>query len=554
MCAWYIRRTLLAVMFMVVLLGISMSSWALNHVDAAVGNGSPASLQEYWNGEAEWVFQKKETWSSTGTAGYFNGGHVEVAPDGTWYYFNRKYVSGADASCSIAKLGIQVRKSLDKGQTWSAPVDMIMPTAGTAWSCIATDGDAWYNEGEDKWVYLFQCQDNNSWKGCLAERAGADPMGAFTAAASNPVIEAGDLWNPICNTMADKCASLAGGTGKVFDEGTFNIFRHDGTYYWVGFHGYDGVRGYRGIAKTTDFVTWIAGDPGQGVPGDAVFTSDDTQLWRESWDGGTSTGGGQGSMFYEDGYYYHLIEGSDKNLACTDNQRWNYGLYRSSSLASTSWDPFPAGNPVIYSSLTPEGPGGSVVPCNVQYAGLFKDPDTNYMYLYYGRSSHVDANTDGLYWFRLEQSDNLLVNSDLWRSDDYGWNRTGSGTNMAVYRFPGNTPDGTPYLAANCGGACGSNHSIYQDVAVTGSAGTTVSFGGSFMSEGGSAALDVVVYQMDAAYNVLRADTLPITTGTSWASYSHHVPLHSGVVKLRYQFYMKNPVTYRSDDHFVSIH
>src|SRR5690242_18521292 len=104
MRAGYIRKTLLAAMLMVVLLGISLSSWALNQAEAAVGNGSPASLQEYWNGEAEWVFQKKETWSSTGTAGYFNGGHVEVAPDGTWYYFNRKYVSGADASCSIAKL------------------------------------------------------------------------------------------------------------------------------------------------------------------------------------------------------------------------------------------------------------------------------------------------------------------------------------------------------------------------------------------------------------------------------------------------------------------
>lgn len=53
------------------------------------------------------------------------------------------------------------------------------------------------------------------------------------------------------------------------EEGTFDIFQKKNGYYYVSFHGYDGVNGYRGIAKTADWIHWIAGQ--DDLPQDAIF-------------------------------------------------------------------------------------------------------------------------------------------------------------------------------------------------------------------------------------------------------------------------------------------
>ncbi|MCQ6557463.1 fibronectin type III domain-containing protein [Paenibacillus mendelii] len=548
----FFRKTIATVLLFACAYMLAMSAGltALQRAEAA--DGVPGTLDEYWNGNAEWVYLRKDTFASTGFPSYFDGTQVKMMSDGTWYLFNRKYVT--DSACSGGTaLETQVRRSTDKGVTWSAPTTIIPHVPGTPYSCFATDGDAWYNAAENKWHYLFQCLGGSGpWQGCMLSRDGADPMGPFTIAPAggNPVITPGEIWNQICNVSSDDCSSLAGGSGRVFDEGTFNIFDYDGTHYWIGFHGYDGVRGYRGIAKSSDFQTWIAGNPTQGVPADAVHDRNDSQGWRESWNSGGSIGAGAGSMIREGSYYYHLVESSDINLGCTAGQNWDYGLYRSTSLTNTTWSQYPQGNPIIYSSKSAES-GGAIPPCNVQYAGLVKDPTDGFIYLAYGRRSS-DPNYDGLYWYRLEKSSNLLLNANLWKANTDNWNRLGPNTNWVAYRLPNNSPDGTPYLATNCGGVCSGTNSIYQDVTIPGGTAGTAQFGGKFLSEGSAGSVDLVIRQMNAAGTIVQTDILPIATGTSWASYGGSVPLLATATKLRYEFYLRTDhVTFRADDMYI---
>lgn len=516
---------------------------------AAVGTGTAATMADYWSGGANWVYQRRDSWASTGVQGYYEGASVRVAADGTWYLFNRSKTPGVYCS-----MGIQVRSSTNRGATWSAPVSMVTPTAGTPWSCIATDGSTYYQAAANKWVLLFQCYDGTSWKGCLVERSGSSPMGAFTANVSNPVISPGQLWNSICTTTADECVSIPGGTGAVHDEGTFDIFNFDGTYYYVAFHGYDGTNGYRGIAKTTNFTTWIAGDPAQGVPTDAVFDRNDSQLWRESWASNQSIGGGAGTILKESNEYYQIVEGADLNLSCTNNQNWDLGIYRSTDLTSTSWEPLPQGNPIVYSGRTPDEAGGTIAPCNVQYATLFKDPATGFIWLAYGRNSHVDQQTDALYWFRLEKTDNLLQNSDFWRSDTNSFARTGTGTNWAVYRFPGNSVDGSPYLAMNCGGTCAGGNSVYQDVPVLPSTQTTVDASVKALVESGSGSISLTVWQLNSSYGVVKSDSYTVNAGATWNTYSFAPTLSSSARILRYEMYLSGDATFRVDDLYLAMH
>src|SRR5262249_38397015 len=149
-----------------------------------------------------------------------------------------------------------------------------------------------------------------------------DPMGAFTAVTANPVIQNDQLWNQICNSVTDDCSSIPGGIGRVFDEGTFDIFQFDGTYYWVTFHGISAVagtsniRGYRGMAKTTDFVNWIAGNATQGLPTDAIFDRNDSAGWREAWANNDPMGSGAAKIIKEGNYYYEIIEAFDAPGYC----------------------------------------------------------------------------------------------------------------------------------------------------------------------------------------------------------------------------------------------
>ena len=197
---------------------------------------------------------------------------------------------------------------------------------------------------------------------------------------------------------------------QVYDEGTFDIFQFDGTYYWVTFHGAANanstVLGFRGMAKTTDFVHWVAGNQSADLPQDAVLDRNDAANfnWRENWlSGATRVGAGAGSILFDNGYYYQIAEFPDVGLNCLENQHWDIGMFRSASLTNVNWDQYPGfgdpnhptGNPIIYSSTAIEGQG--IPPCNIQYMHLFKDPNTGITHLEFGRHS-IDPNYDGMYF------------------------------------------------------------------------------------------------------------------------------------------------------------
>lgn len=530
---------------------------------------TPATLADYWAGNAQWDFVRKWTPVNAGDMSNVSS-HIKIV-NGTWYMFVREFVNGGvtcSSNPSAYQLGMRAYRSTDKGATWTKAAALsLAPTAGTDFSCMATDGDVHYDPTENKWRFLFQCLNaSNVWQGCYAERAGADPMGAFDYAAKDSagsyvrgraVVTSGSLWRQICANSGSACYGR-----NVYDEGTFNIFRKDASgYFWVGFHGYDGVRGYRGIAKTTDFRTWIAGNASLGVPAGPTMSARDAVNWKETWASGGNIGAGAGSIVETGGYAYQVVEFADKNLACTANQRWDLGLFRTTDVASTTWEQPAVPNPMVLSSLAVEN--GQVRPCNVQYAQLFIDTSVtpNVTYLKYGRET-TDQNYHGTYLYRLTASRNVLKNGNLRMGDTTHWQRLPASAppNYTVYRYPNGSPDGTQFLATNCGtwtSACPAGSSVFQDADVSAYSGRTFTFGGQFATDAGlSGTASLALWQMDANSNVLKSDTVPVSvSGTGYVTVkSPTLTLLSTTKKVRYELYHGTQgITYRAANMFVNI-
>ena len=316
------------------------------------------------------------------------------------------------------------------------------------------------------------------------------------------------------------------------------------------------MRGYRGIAKTRDFITWIAGDPAQGVPGDAIVDLKDGRTWRESWAGGNPIGAGAGSILIENGIAYLAVEMADTNLVCTPGQRWDWGLFRSASLSSTTWEQLPQGNPFVYSTLIADY-GGQIPPCSVDYGQLFRDPLDNTIYFKHFRISG-DPNVQKAYLYKLVKSANALKNGDLWMGGIDYWARFPIGpTNLTVYRHPGGSSDGNQYLATNCGTnvtTCQPGQSIYQDVNAAGMAGQWLTFGGKFATDAGAGSLDLVVHQLNSGFQIIRADTVRVNADPVYRpSQSGSIPILPGAAVLRYQPYLLSPATFRADEMFLNV-
>jgi len=126
----------------------SSASAVMTPVEAA--SADAPTLQDYWNGDADWTFVKKTTATQSGIASAFDGQQIRTMPDGTWYRFSRNWGTGE------CQMSTEVRASTDQGATWSDPERVVGPEASTAWSCNATDGGAIYNQEKNRWYYLFQ--------------------------------------------------------------------------------------------------------------------------------------------------------------------------------------------------------------------------------------------------------------------------------------------------------------------------------------------------------------------------------------------------------------
>lgn len=246
-----------------------------------------SNLTQFWQGQAYWQFLYRynettipdyESWNSG------EGSSFTITQNGIWYLFARIIFShdderiwkNASANCP-ALLGVTVRKSLDKGKSWSRAVNFIVPSENSLWECMGTDGGAFYDEQEQTWHYLFQCLDRNFvWNGCHLQYKGTDPTQSSPSSwtgTGNPVIRSGSLWSRICANPAAICHLLPQKLPQYLtipnQEGTFDIFQKQNGYFYVSFHGYDNINGYRGIAKTNNWINWIAAQ--DDLPSDAIF-------------------------------------------------------------------------------------------------------------------------------------------------------------------------------------------------------------------------------------------------------------------------------------------
>lgn len=521
-----------------------------------------ATLSDFWEGQARWQLVESQTLQSTGwTYGYGAGSHI-VVEGGVWYWFHRSALTlegvTKPAKCQYDYGGTRVRASKDRGHTWGPAYDVIRPTDGTPWDCMATDGDAVYDRAARRWHYLFQClSSDGKWRGCHLTRDGESPLGAFNGSVTpNPVIEHGQLWRQICNSSSDDCVRLARPEG-VGDEGTYQIGRHDDGDYYVTFHGFDGVNGFRGVARTSDFVTFRAAGP--GLPTDAIADREDTRRWRESWQGGP-VGVGAGAVLQEAGWYYQIYEAMDQSVACIAGQRWDWGMTRSRSLSSTTWEQLPAGNPFLYSSTFAEWPKDGVLrpfACNTSYARLFQDPQTGATYLRFTRES-ADTAHSGSFLYRLVKSRNLLGNGDLWKCNTEGFSTfpvPGRTTNLVVYRDPARSSDEGCYLATNCGGSsCAGGQSVLQDVRVAGLGLRRVTFGGKFRAEAGAHPLNLVVFQLDASGRVIGSPaSVSATVATSYQAVAGALDVAPTAQTLRYQVYLGGPSTLFADELYLGL-
>lgn len=499
-----------------------------------------ATLGDYWRGRAAWRLVRLYPLLPGGPWG--EGAHIFVH-GGDWYLFSRKRGDTPPRGCpnGVDWMGTEVRRSSDRGLSWSPPATVVAPTPGTAWECAATDGDVAYDPDVGLWHYLFQCMSQDgSWNGCHVERLGDDPIGPWTVPASGGLaIRGGSLWRRICR-VGSRCSIESTGGAAVVDEGTFNIFYRDGRDYYVSFHGFDGARGYRGVARTRDFATWFAGDPSHGTPRDAIFSAADTVAWRETWDGPPVGGGGGGILREKDGYFYMVVEAADRNLGCEPGQNWDVGLLRAKDLRRVPWEGFPLGNPIAYSSKERESA------CNPSYNRLFADGDERYWTHHrMGKGPEEDA----LYLYRLVASTNRLENGDLQRCDTQGWQSLGLLTTAP--RLPRDSSHGGCFLDLQCVAGTCSGGEVFQEVETRGLGGRAVTFGGSFAADPG-VALTLTLEQQDSNHGVISKKSLEIRANPTYSAFSQVALVARQAAFMRLGIHLSSPGEVRADELFLS--
>jgi hypothetical protein len=315
-----------------------------------------------------------------------NAGTQIVPMNGVWYLFNRESnYAPPSPLCPPGMARIVVRKSTDRGKTWSKEVVIASPD-GAKHECTLADGHAFWDAETKTWHYLAQMLSSEKrWNVDHFRRQGSDPMGKFSADPANPVMQHGSLWNKICGPSK----SCPRGTT---DEGTPEISFKSKGFYYVTFHGArigEGtpptITGYRGLAKTRDFRNWITSD--KDVPNDAIWSPKDCEGWNVSWSPKTGCiGGGHAGTLITSRYTYMLIESADISLDCMPGQNWVAGLARAPVYrASGNWEQLPS-NPLL------KNDNGTL--CAIQYPRLFKD--AGHIYLTYwtlGRGGFQDPNT-----------------------------------------------------------------------------------------------------------------------------------------------------------------
>jgi hypothetical protein len=340
----------------------------------STAQGAEPNLDDLWTGQAQFEFYGKMPASNESPTATF-------VSNGIWYTLGRlnrddKSIPGCQG---LGVFALQMRKSMDHGKTWSEPLVVADPALLPGQSlCSYVDASAQYVPQENQWYLLTQCLNKSGqhpeWDLCLLTRKATDPMGVFQPSQNNPVVRGGDLWSKICHLPQSGCSSQ-----KIVDEGTPEFVAYENSFFYISFHGYDPKthKGYRGLAKTKDFLKWEVAGP--DLSSGALFSELDCQ------NSNGCIGGGFASTLATDRHKYLLIETPTKNLTCTAGQDWPFQLYRSQSFATKTggWESF-SSNPLISS------PRRSDMGCDLQYAHFFKDGAETYLMVSYQGRPHLE--------------------------------------------------------------------------------------------------------------------------------------------------------------------
>jgi len=330
----------------------------------------PASIAQqmadFWQGKAHFQEVRNIDWakppynSPSEGEGWF--ANPMPFPGGTWYLFNRRWLTKKEKPIYCPDPGWQVlvRESTDQGRTWSnPPVLTAVPGPESAPdACGTADGSTYYDRETDSWQMLTQCRaakNAGGWLLCHYVRHGPSPMGIFTADPT-PAVRSGQLFSQICSHSGGICDPH-----KTLDEGTPDIVYKKNGYFYVTFHGfnYSTKQGYRGVAKTKDFHYWKTSGP--DLPNGPIFAAPECQAWNPG-----CIGGGEASTLIAGNYQYMMIETPTISLACTAGQNWPIALLRAPKdtfpvWSSPQWQRFHA-NPL----LTTAWPGPRSR-CSIQY-------------------------------------------------------------------------------------------------------------------------------------------------------------------------------------------
>ncbi|KHD87490.1 MAG: hypothetical protein OM95_14050 [Bdellovibrio sp. ArHS] len=393
----------------------SMDSTSFESADSAseayrsMASSAAPTLDNLWKGEAYFRPYRKTVFSSNSE--FADGDPSKVfVKDGVWYAVVRSQYHTSNSTCGT-RIASVLYASYDKGITWSQR-QVVADPGNQSSMCAHVDGSIYYEAAEKTWYYLGQCLSlKRRWDLCLYTRNAADPMGSWQASSRNPVVKSQDLWSQICRSSG-ACPTTTS------EEGTPQIVSRSNGWFYVTFHGFKDGMGYRGMAKTQDFSTWVTTDA--DLSRGPLFKASHCQGAVPG-----CIGAGYASILSEGSYNYQLIETPTVSLACTQGQRWPFLLTRTANLyaQSVTWQTL-ANKAFIENSLP--GPIG----CHLQYAHLFKDGAE----IYLGVSYYTDTGDwypYGLY--KLEWNGTPLQDipslNELTRIRFLGVDISGGGTN-----------------------------------------------------------------------------------------------------------------------------